>query len=103
MIQGGDPNGDNPSQLPPPAPARTETTSVAGTGKGGECIWGGKFEDEFSDRLKVFCPLFVFWWASGSLSSLLAHTGGQLFCDQLNLACSFLLAAFRAGCAGDGE
>merc|ERR1712070_262612 len=31
MLQGGDPTG---------------------TGKGGECIWGGKFEDEFSDRLK---------------------------------------------------
>merc|ERR1712212_1314689 len=23
-----------------------------GTGKGGECIWGGKFEDEFVDTLK---------------------------------------------------
>jgi len=25
-----------------------------GTGKGGECIWGGKFEDELRDILKVF-------------------------------------------------
>lgn len=24
-----------------------------GTGKGGECIWGGKFEDELRDVLKV--------------------------------------------------
>merc|ERR1712070_28666 len=31
MLQGGDPSG---------------------SGKGGESIWGGKFEDEFSDRLK---------------------------------------------------
>eukprot|EP00656_Telonema_subtile_P001915 TRINITY_DN10830_c0_g1_i1.p1 TRINITY_DN10830_c0_g1~~TRINITY_DN10830_c0_g1_i1.p1 ORF type:complete len:115 (+),score=36.36 TRINITY_DN10830_c0_g1_i1:81-425(+) len=31
MIQGGDPTG---------------------TGKGGECIWGGKFEDEIRDTLK---------------------------------------------------
>jgi peptidyl-prolyl cis-trans isomerase-like protein 2 len=30
MIQGGDPTG---------------------TGRGGECAWGGKFEDEFHDRL----------------------------------------------------
>eukprot|EP00164_Ancoracysta_twista_P015779 GFYU01026212.1.p1 GENE.GFYU01026212.1~~GFYU01026212.1.p1 ORF type:complete len:191 (+),score=38.39 GFYU01026212.1:83-574(+) len=31
MIQGGDPTG---------------------TGKGGECIWGGKFNDEIKDKLK---------------------------------------------------
>merc|ERR1712136_602033 len=23
-----------------------------GTGKGGECVWGGKFDDEFIDTLK---------------------------------------------------
>lgn len=44
MVQGGDPTG---------------------TGKGGECIWGGKFEDEISDSLKhtglfVMCSVFLF-------------------------------------------
>ena len=25
---------------------------ISGTGKGGECIWGGKFEDELVEELK---------------------------------------------------
>ena len=30
-----------------------ELPIIAGTGKGGESIWGGKFEDEFHETLKV--------------------------------------------------
>ena len=28
-----------------------------GTGKGGQSIWGGRFEDEFHDSLKVCSPV----------------------------------------------
>ena len=30
-----------------------QTGDPTGTGKGGQCIWGGKFEDEIDETLKV--------------------------------------------------
>ena len=33
--------------------------TLLGTGKGGECIWGGKFEDELRDILKVYLKHIV--------------------------------------------
>lgn len=38
MVQGGDPTG---------------------TGKGGECIWGGKFDDEFHPQNRVRPSLWL--------------------------------------------
>ena len=43
---------------PPPTTAVTSLhfcwhVRISGTGKGGECVWGGKFEDEFHPELRV--------------------------------------------------
>lgn len=39
--------------------------SLLGTGKGGNSIWGKKFEDEFSEYLKVFlCSQYAVMFSS---------------------------------------
>ena len=55
MIQGGDPTN---------------------TGKGGESIWGGKFEDEFSAELKVCDGGWVHlsvWHDTAAMKPVLCH------------------------------
>lgn len=82
MIQGGDPTGASAAvsvlqarrarHLSRMADAALRggldamTARIAGTGKGGECIWGGKFEDEFHPDLRVRGGASVgrTWWAS---------------------------------------
>ena len=47
----------------------------AGTGKGGDSIWGNKFEDEYREALKVssFLAFLEFTFLPPLLGSLLGH------------------------------
>ena len=52
MVQGGDPTGALRCAEARRAASRLRRT-LAGTGRGGTSIWGGKFPDELRDTLKA--------------------------------------------------
>lgn len=62
--------------------------SLSGTGKGGNSIWGKKFEDEFSEYVKVFlCSQYAVTFASkfslqvGEQSALCCAVLNGFFCN----------------------
>ena len=58
MVQTGDPTGERWGLvLLGLAGTCVCVCHCTGTGKGGQSIWGGRFEDEFHDSLKVCSPV----------------------------------------------